>query len=426
MSSIARKIATKKFEGYIQVVKIIDEKIIKLGNFKYSNLKEIKKYIGETDVYYTPNSNFNGKRGVENLKQLRALYLDFDIHNKSLNEKEMRSEINFIIAEVWLIADKGVIPRPTKAIVTGRGVHVYWDLEPSSYGALATWQELEDYLYQNLKHLGADKKATDASRLMRLINTINSKSKSECYMYVYEKENIYSMYDLREIFLNWSSRHKNVYKNKDKTSRENGKKINLFNSYTLHMARSRDLKKIVKLRNYNVTGYRNFILHCYAYWEGIYVRNFEDLKKIVCDLNNSFTEPLKNNEVDKILRCIPKAIDKFLEYEQGIRSGKIKRVTKGMRDKGGYWYKNETIIERLNITLKEQEYLETIIGINEKYNRNNKRRTPRNENGLTKKQQELKDEEYLVKELRKQGLSMQKIAKKMNISKAKVVKLANI
>lgn len=50
----------------------------------------------------------------------------------------------------------------------------------------------------------------------------------------------------------------------------------------------------------------------------------------------------------------------------------------------------------------------------------------RNENGLTKKQQELKKEEITVKEYRMQGLSMKKIAEIMGISKAKVVKLANL
>ena len=64
-----------------------------------------------------------------------------------------------------------------------------------------------------------------------------------------------------------------------------------------------------------------------------------------------------------------------------------------MRDKEGYWYKNETLIDRLGITSKEQRHMKTIIGIDEKYDRNNKRRRDerRNENGLTKKQQELLD-----------------------------------
>ena len=94
-------------------------------------------------------------------------------------------------------------------------------------------------------------------------------------------------------------------------------------------------------------------------------------------INNSFAIPLKSTEVNAVLRCVPKAIDKFLEYEQGIRSGVTKRITKGMRDKGGYWYKNETLIERLDITEAEQRHLKTIIGTRVKYDRNNEKRVTR-------------------------------------------------
>src|SRR5699024_4206928 len=108
-----------------------------------------------------------------------------------------------------------------------------------------------------------------------------------------------------------------------------------------------------------------------------------------------------------------------------LRSGERKRVSKGMRDKEGYWYKNETLIDRLGITSKEQKHMKTIIGTDEKYDRNNERRRAnrRNENGLTKKQQELQELKEQIVELRKQGLSMQNIADKLNINKTKVVRL---
>lgn len=110
-----------------------------------------------------------------------------------------------------------------------------------------------------------------------------------------------------------------------------------------------------------MNGSRNMALHCYAYWKGIYIRDIEKLTEIVEEFNNSFTKPLKDSEVRAVLRCIPKAIDKFLEYEQGIRCGLNKRVTKGMKDKGGYWYKNETLIERLEITEQEQRELKRLL-----------------------------------------------------------------
>ena len=93
-----------------------------------------------------------------------------------------------------------------------------------------------------------------------------------------------------------------------------------------------------------------------------------------------------------------------------------------MRDKEGYWYKNETLIDRLDITTEEQRHMKTIIGTQEKYRRNNERRVQarRNENGLTKKQQELADLKVQVIELREQGLSIRKIAEQVGKSKGTI------
>ena len=183
---------------------------------------------------------------------------------------------------------------------------------------------------------------------------------------------------------------------------------------------------LCKLRNYDVKGYRNMILHCYAYWIGIYERNSETLAERVNILNNKFKEPAKDTEVNAILRCIPKAIDKFIAYEQGIRSGQDKRVTKGMRDKGGYWYKNETLIERLELTEAEQKHMKTIIGIRVKYDRNNNRRTPRNENGLTSREQKKQETIKHIKELKKKGLSQRKVSNESGYSIALVKRYWNI
>lgn len=425
MSKIARAVALKEYDGYIQVVQKINDKMIMLENFKSENIKQIKKYMNgkNIDIYFTVNTSFNGKRGAKNLKNLRAFYLDFDFH-KTLSEDELMSKINYVIGEVWMASFWGKAPRPTRAVRTGRGVQIYWDIEPSSYGALSSWQEFEDYLYSQFKYLGADRQATDCSRLMRLWNTINSKSNSKCELMILEKENIYSLYDLREEYLNWSNRHKKNYVKKEIDNNKNNT-INLFNSYTLHLSRAEDITKLVKLRKGNVTGYRNFIIHCYAYWKGIYTRDNEVLKDKVYKLNESFTEPLNNREIDKVLRCIPKAISKFLDYEQGLRSGQVKRVSKGMRDRGGYWYKNATLIERLNITEEEQKHLKTIIGVKEKYKRNNKRRNKarRNENGLTKKQQELQELKVKIEELKEQGLKQSQIIEVLGITLYKYKKL---
>ncbi|MGL5714720.1 MAG: hypothetical protein ACRCX2_17000, partial [Paraclostridium sp.] len=183
-----------------------------------------------------------------------------------------------------------------------------------------------------------------------------------------------------------------------------------------------DLNILCKLRKYDMTGFRNMVIHCYAYWKGIYVRDSYELENVVLELNNAFTDPLKETEVQAILRCVPKAIDKFIAYEQGLRSGEKKRVSKGMRDKEGYWYKNETLIDRLEITRDEQKHMKTIIGTDEKYDRKNEKRRAerRNEAGLTKKQQQLQDLKIKILELKEQGLSNRAVGRELNISETKV------
>ena len=82
------------------------------------------------------------------------------------------------------------------------------------------------------------------------------------------------------------------------------------------MARAEDIEMLCKLRKYDVKGYRNMIIHCFAYWKGIYVRDEFELQNIVIELNNRFIDPLKENEILSIVRSVGKAIDKFIEYEQ--------------------------------------------------------------------------------------------------------------
>ena len=124
----------------------------------------------------------------------------------------------------------------------------------------------------------------------------------------------------------------------------------------------------------------------------------------------------------------------FITYENELRAGLRPRLPKGSRDKPGYWYKNKTLIEKLNITEEEQKELKTIISEKEKYRRcateknaKNKKRQKakrRNEEGLTSKQQELKELKVKVLELRNLGLSMQQIADNLGINKTKVVRLS--
>ena len=407
-------------DGYIQILELNDKnngnRTIKIYNTKNDGLRKVVDELHKKeDVFLAPNTMYLQKRRVENIRQFRALFQDIDCEGMGLEKTEA-------VYMIWILYYEGKIPKPTMVTDSGRGVHLYWRIENAPYGALNTWQELQDYIYYNLKYLGADRRATDGARVLRLPGTINSKSDTDCKVLYIDNELEYSIYGLREEYLNYKP--KTYQLQMQQTKKIDNKVIcnKFFNSYSLHMERANDLETLCRLRNYDITGHRNMVIHCFAYWKGIYVRDSYELENIVIEFNNAFAEPLKETEIQAILRCIPKAIEKVISYEQGLRSGERKRVSKCMRDKEGYWYKNETLIDRLGITREEQKHMKTIIGIDEKYDRNNAKRRAkrRNEEGLTKKQQELQDLKKQIIELKGQGLSNRGIGKKLNISEGKV------
>ena len=431
MSQIARELTStayinhlfsKEIDGYIQVMQLSDNRVVNIKNYKGLSIEQaVEKYKGKVDTFITPNTTYNGKRGSNNTRQLRSLFIDLDHRDFTFHE---------LFYAMWdLVLDKK-IPEPTMVVASGRGAHIYWRIEHAPFQALATWQELEDYLCYQLKDLGADKKATDAARVLRFPDTLNSRNNAECKVMIVNEKITYSMYDLRETYLKWKPKvfKEEVVRETLNNEVKEYKILHFFTSYTLHIARAEDILTICKLRKYDVTGYRNMILHCYAYWLGVTYREEGQIDILVNKLNDKFREPIGSSELKAILKCVPKAIDKFMAYEQGLRSGEVKRVSKGMRDKGGYWYKNDTLIERLDITREEQEHLKTIIDSKEKYRRNGtdkkakQKAKRRNKKGLTTREQKKEDLIKQIKKLKDKGLNNSKIAVRLNVTKGTISK----
>lgn len=115
---------------------------------------------GRKDVFLTVNE-FDGWNLTRLLRSLRALYVDLD-------------------REVWLefvfeaLCEAG-LPEPSVVVESGRGMHLYWLMEPTPPRALPIWQEMQDKLFEALRPLGADPRAKDCTRLLRMVGTENGK-----------------------------------------------------------------------------------------------------------------------------------------------------------------------------------------------------------------------------------------------------------
>ena len=118
-------------------------------------------YQGKPDVFITVNE-FRHWRLIRNLKSLRACYVDIDGYP-------------YWEGALDALSDAG-LPGPGFVIFSGRGLHLYWLLEPLPAKALPVWQHIQDTLVRALAPLGADYRAKDCTRLLRLAGTVNSRN----------------------------------------------------------------------------------------------------------------------------------------------------------------------------------------------------------------------------------------------------------
>ena len=118
-------------------------------------------HAGQTDRFVSVNE-FDGWRLVKLLRSLRTLYVDLD------NQRDI-----YLVLDALLGAG---IPDPTFIVESGRGLHLYWLLEPLPAQALPVWQAVQDRLIEALAPLGADPMARDCTRVLRIVGSINSKT----------------------------------------------------------------------------------------------------------------------------------------------------------------------------------------------------------------------------------------------------------
>ena len=132
----------------------------------------VNEYVGRTDVYVTQN-RFYGRRRVVNLAQLDAMYVDLDYYHAGITQ-----EPGFVMEAALLRLEDARLPRPSLVIGSGRGLYLIWLHTPVPRQATPRWRLCQQILHATLKDLGADPKAQDAARVLRLVGTENSKSKT--------------------------------------------------------------------------------------------------------------------------------------------------------------------------------------------------------------------------------------------------------
>ena len=393
----------------------------------------------EVDVYDSVNEFSTAKRSESTIKKLNYLYCDIDCHKGMFNE--------WLTLEV-LRADYfgSQVPYPSIINNSGRGLHLFWTLENEGAESLAKWKVLQQVILNNLASISeetncsVDFRCIDPSRVLRAVDTFNTKSKTLCRLV--EKTNLtYTLDDILECFYGVNLddlKPFNSNPNKDtgndkktltgaknalnergewkdlKVKRTNGI-VSVFNAYSLLTCRATDFRKLLELRGGDMEGMRDEFLTMYA-WTIISKKDdLEKLERELHGINSLFKNPLKDKEVSYKAQYI---FNKF--NKEVIKGADTSQFTEFDR----YWYRNATIISRLGITMDEQRHMLTIISKEEKNRRKSERekKARRNENGLTKRGQSKADKVDQVKELKRLGYKQKEIAEMLNMSKGTVSK----
>lgn len=349
------------------------------------NNPQLIEQIKEYDCYVSQNTFYTTYRRLETIKELRALYIDIDVYKTGFSKSQALLAIEYMVKD-------NVIPQPNLIIDSGRGLYCVWCIHSVPYMALPLWNAVQRYLYEKFCEYGADHAALDAQRVLRIAGTYNSESKTQVKII----DTYPIKHHLRDIQKEYMPELK---KRSQRTQTHKEKNITaIYNTYSLNFARLNDLLMLLKIRNYDMHTYkrREITLFLYRYWTCCFTQDPGKALEDALELNQKFIYPLSINEV-----------------RSATRSAEIGYLKK---DKA-YNYSNTTLIELLYITPEEQMHLKTIISKDEKYRRNNERRTPRNKDGLTPRQQLTKQTGEKIRALIRQGKNVTEVSSEIGISR---------
>ena len=402
MGQVLRKVEEYKDESIFYIDEMyrnakgwITRAEINQGSFKQWHYKVnelVEMDYAQENIYLSQNTFYKPCRRIENIKELNCNYIDLDTYNTKFTKEQILMNLNDNYFGK-------TIPTPNFIIDSGRGLYLQWLIRPVPYMALPLWKAVEEYLYKELKEFGADRKALDPTRLLRPPGSINSKSNT--VVKIIEVNNY--IHDLREIQTEYLPEIPKKEKNKSSAPKKKGrpkKVVYMFNERSLYLARIKDIVKICELRNYDLEGEREIILFLYRYYLNYF---FEDEQKALEDtleLNMMFVKPLAEKEATKATESAERA---------------YKSKTKD------YKYKNETLIELLQITEEEQKHMTTIISKDECKVRHRTREKNRyieklKQEGKLSEKDKIAERRAKIKDLLAEGLKRKYICITLDIS----------
>jgi hypothetical protein len=374
------------------------------------------------DTYLTQQSITPFKRRcVDNVCKLGSYWVDLDCYNVGLSKEQALTGALKIISDLSL-------PKPRMIADSGRGLYLVWVLaKPISTAKgvknrserIAAWQNTEKLLIDAFKAVGADPKASDPARVLRLAGSTNTKSDSTVkYWQSGHKLKSFSELStaLQAIQPDIKPKAKPV---KQRTPKKTIYAVNTIrNRYTLAANRMADIQSLSTLRGGLLKDYRERAIYIYAVEAAYFCRERTTLLNNISQFMGDCLY-LGDNKYNPLTpeKYIKAVIDKceIVNYAAPTFDGDAR-----------YKQKTVTIIEWLNITELEQRSLKAVVGSAEKYKRITHKRRKAGMKTIAEHLDERKsnatNNATQARELREQGFTLAKIQEKLGVSRVTVHK----
>ena len=401
------------------------------------------------DVYGVQHRFKQFNRQQLSLGWLCSCYVDLDVY-KVLGEDW---ELERVVEGLLKHCEETKTPYPSVIISSGRGLYMKWYLKDGGPArALPKWDKIEEALVSRFLEYGADRQARDASRVLRVLGTVNQKNWGKVRVVwacgcVEEEVKRYTLREMGDAVLPYTQEEYEAWKRKgvlreaqERVSLEKGprKLVGLkceegwgrilpavqlsFSQRGRHVFE--DLWRLAEIRGWNKTGIPDGQRATFMLWL---------CNHVALSLNGSPRDRVYQEVACFLKSLVPHWTMSKLhaELHAVYKRSKAMMQPSGWVEYQGTLYpllytpKNASLVSWLGITDEELIQLDYI---RTEETRAEQTKRKRREQGMLEREEYLKqaqDRRELAKVLRSQGKTLREMADAMNTSMSQVRRLLN-
>ena len=390
--------------GYFSLLQKQDSGMVQ-RSYRIAFLPDVLRSVDRhRDTYLTPNQFYKKNRRLVSLLQLNAGFVDLDTYRTEpygdvSPESAAQSLLDTCDREGW--------PEPSIIVFSGRGLQIKWLLDPPVPAmGVPRWNATEVFLSKQFRPFGADPCCLSASSALRLERTVNTKS-GEVVRVLYpapgQEPQTYDFNDLAGRVLPYT---REEWHQRKKVAKEKGKRREPtpFTIQSLNYSRLLDLRKLATLRGWtdgNPDGQRDLPLFFAATFLSWLVEPGLPLWLEIAELAREWCPTWPERKVREHVCTVLRMAEHGKHYR----------------------LRNQTLIDRLEITPMEETNLKTIISESERQRRFTERRRTMGELDRETYQARAKERKEKALELAKNGLNFKDIAKELNCSLMHIYRL---